>query len=146
MNAKLSILALILIGIAVGCKKDIFTDRPYLAFKSMSGNVIGQGQTLEINLEFADKNGDLTKDTIWTIYTTKNCPKSNLNDSMYLPAIPPRAYLKGTLTFTYSYGGSGVQIPQPQCAKNDTGYFRFFIRNGSNRSDTVSTPQIVVLK
>lgn len=145
MNVKLSILALILIGIAVGCKKDVFTDRPYLAFKSISGTVIGPGQTLEINLEFADKDGDLTKDTIWSIYTTKHCVNSNRNDSMLLPTIPPRPYLKGTLTFTYSYLGSGVQIPQPSCNQNDTGYFRFFIRNGSNRSDTISTPQIVVL-
>ncbi|MBN9299716.1 MAG: hypothetical protein J0I41_22125 [Filimonas sp.] len=146
MKAKLSILALILTGIAVGCKKDVFTDRPYLAFKSISGTVIGLGGGLEINLDFADKDGDMSKDTIWTIYTTKHCANSNYIDSMSLPNIPARPYLKGTLTFTFSYGGSGVQIPQPSCSQNDTGYFRFFIRNGSKRSDTISTPQIVVLK
>lgn len=149
MKTKSLILTAITL-IALSCNKDTYNTRPKLTFKSVNGTTFGNSQIVIFNIEFTDKEGDL-QDKIWVqkITRTSSCASTNFTDSLRVPTFTPTPNLKGTIELGYSTSiipGSNYTV-LPRCSKNDTCYFKFWIRdNAKNVSDTVVSPDIVFLK
>ena len=132
------------------CTKDTYNTKPSLSFKSVNGTSFSNGSTILFNLEFTDKEGDV-QDSIWIqkITRTKTC--TNFSDRTKIPSYTATANLKGIFEIGYSVGTSlSSNYPiLPGCPgnKNDTCYFKFWTRDlAKNVSDTVSSPDIIILK
>lgn len=147
MKAKLLIFSAILLGITA-CKKDSFTTRPQLQFKSVNGKTFGSGSAIIFSLEFTDKEGDL-QDSIWVQKVTRVNGCNNFSDRAKIPNFTATSNLKGVFEIGYSNGfvpGSNYTVI-PSCSKIDTCYFRFWTRdNAKNASDTVVSPDIIIVK
>ena len=149
MKAKLLILAVMLIGISA-CKKDQFTTKPQLKFKSVSPLVLNPNQLIEFQLEYTDKEGDI-QNKLYIQKITSNCPASDFSTSYAIPSnVPKTPNSKGELDIRYAYGiNLGYpSIAEPACpSQNDTCVFRFALTDkANNTSDTITSPQIVLIK
>jgi len=74
MKTKLLIVAVIMFAISA-CKKDEFTSKPQLSFKSINTTSLNQGDVLTFNITFTDAEGDI-QDTLWIQKVSKTCPSS----------------------------------------------------------------------
>lgn len=149
MKTKTLILTAITL-IALSCNKDTYNTRPKLTFKSVNGSSFSANQTIIFNIEFTDKEGDL-QDSIWVQKVTRIAGCNNFSDRLKIPAFIPTPNLKGTLEIGYGIGlnspGGYPILPQCPVGKNDTCYFKFWARDSQkNVSDTVTSPNIVILK
>jgi hypothetical protein len=97
-------------------------------------------------LGFTDPSASI--DSIFMQCVIPNCPNSCFRDSDALPALTLVPGQSGDITITYGYNTTGFhQVKNPQCFTNDTGYFRFELKNTAGRlSDTVNSPTIVIVK
>lgn len=149
MKTKLGlVLAISLVFSA--CSKDSYNTKPSLTFTSVNNTVFGNGNEMVFNLTFTDKEGDL-QDSIWIQKITKTKGCINFSDRSKIPVFTPTANLKGILEIGYSVGtnSSSLYPILPGCPgnKNDTCYFKFWARDlGKNVSDTVVSPEIIILK
>jgi hypothetical protein len=148
MKVKLFIVTLSLIIIAA-CKKDQYTTKPQLSFKKLNTNVLLPNQLLSFTLEYTDKEGDI-QDSIYIEKRTSNCSNSDFGKLYALPTeIPKQRNTKGELEIRFAYGINlgYAAIKEPACQRNDTCVFRFALRDkAKNISDTVTSPQIVLIK
>ncbi|NCT95559.1 MAG: hypothetical protein GXC72_14135 [Chitinophagaceae bacterium] len=147
MKAKLLIISAIIIG-AWACKKDTYTTRPQLKFKSVNGKVFGNNQAIVFTIEFTDKEGDV-QDSIWVQKVSRTNGCNNFSDRVKIPAFTATPNLKGDFELGYSIGivPGGNYTVIPTCSKNDTCYFRFWARDkAKNVSDTIVSSDIVILK
>lgn len=152
MNKKILITALSLICVAA-CKKDQFTTKPQLTFKSVNATSFVQGDQMEFVLDYTDKEGDI-QDSLYFEEVTKDpdCSSNNFKAFYAIPQdVPETKNAKGTIVVRFSYRviDPNGQIPTysgPQCQRNDTCYFRFALTDkAKNTSDTVESPQIVLV-
>ena len=132
--------------IFMGCKKDTFTTAPHLEIKSVNTTVLNQNQLLTFTFNFTDLQGDI--DSLFLQKINPHCSLSNYRDSLLLPAFPPSRKQQGQIFLTYGYRVDGYpSIGEPQCNFNDTCYFRFVLKDkGQNKSDTVNSQSIVIIK
>ncbi len=145
---------LILFAIPVlfyACKKDTYTTKPQLSVKSISGTTLGAGSLLLFQIEFTDKEGDV-QDTLWVQKISRTCPGSGgaqFTSPYKVPNFTPTANLKGIFEIGYGYNANiqGYQTITGCGFKNDTAYFRFWLKDkAKNVSDTLVTQNIVLLK
>lgn len=151
MRSKLLIVALISI-IAGACNKNQYTTKPQLKFIGANSYTFVQGQVMEFNLEFTDKEGDIQNNIyIEEITNDKLCADNNFKSLYPLPSnFPQQKNSKGNIIVRYIYGqvdGQYPDYPGPKCGRNDTCVFRFALTDlANNTSDTITTPQIVFIK
>lgn len=147
MKAKLLIFSAIILGITA-CKKDTYTTRPQLTFKSVNGKTFGSNSAIIFSIEFTDKEGDL-QDSIWVEKITRVNGCASFGDRAKIPNFTATSNLKGVFEIGYSTGfvpGSNYTV-LPSCSKTDTCYFRFWTRDkAKNVSDTVVSPDIIIVK
>lgn len=145
MKAKLLIISTILLAV-IACKKDTYTTKPQLTFKSVNGKSFGPNQAIIFSLEFTDKEGDI-QDSIWVQKVTRVNGCNNFNDRVKIPSFTPTNNLKGIFEVGYSTGnisGSNYTVI-PTCNKTDTCFFRFWVSDlAKNRSDTVVSTDIII--
>lgn len=132
------------------CKKDQYTTRPQLKFKSVSPQVLYPNQVIEFQIEYTDKEGDI-QNTLFVQKITSNCPASDFSSAYAVPSdVPKTPNAKGELDIRYAYGiNLGYpSIAEPACpSQNDTCVFRFALTDkANNTSDTITSPQIVLIK
>lgn len=153
MKAKLLIVTLSLLGFAA-CSKDKFNTTPQLKFESVNTQTLYPDQVIQFKLEYTDKEGDI-QDTIYIEKITRNCSASDFNGLYALPTDVPRVKnSKGELQITFAYGVNlgYPAIKEPACGTatnpiNDSCVFRFALKDKANNvSDTVSSPEIVLIK
>jgi hypothetical protein len=129
----------------ISCSKDSFQSKPQLFLKSVSSTNIPNGGNLEIKFRLTDKEGDF-RDTIWVKKITTRCPNSNFADSSIfrVPSDVPRTnFFDGEVVISLNYF-LGLQ---PRCTKADTAVFSFWMKDAAgNKSDTVSTPSIIIAR
>lgn len=129
----------------LSCGKETFQSRPQLTLKSVSSSIVPPQSGLQIVMRLTDKEGDFT-DTVWVEKITTRCPNSNFRDSLLyrIPAETPRKRnFDGEVVMTFSYP---FEL-QPRCTRDDTAVFSFWMRDkAGNRSDTVRTQPIIILK
>lgn len=149
MRTKLFITALTCLCIAA-CNKDAFTTKPQITFKSVNTQVLAPNQVIRFTLRYTDKEGDI-QNKLYVQKITQNCDLSNFEDMYAIPAnIPTQKDGEGDIVVTYGYGVDlgYPPIKEPVCpGQNDTCIFRFaLIDKANNTSDTISSPQIVLIK
>lgn len=129
----------------ISCSKDSFQSKPQLFLKSVSSTNIPTGGSLEIKFRLTDKEGDF-RDTIWVKKITTRCPNSNFADSSIfrVPSDVPRTnFFDAEVVINLNYF-LGLQ---PRCTKADTAVFSFWMKDAAgNKSDTVSTPSIIIAR
>jgi hypothetical protein len=129
----------------LSCGKDTVKSKPELKLKSVSTTRVEANKNLEVVLTLKDMEGDFT-DTVWVRKLTTRCPSSNFSDSLLYripPDLPRSANFAGDVILTFTY----ALVLQPRCTRPDTAVFSFWMKDSKgNRSDTVKTPQIVILR
>ena len=145
---------LILLAIPVmfyACKKDTYTTKPQIAIKSISSTTLKQGDVLLFQLSFTDAEGDI-QDTLWVQKVSRICPGTpgaQFISKNKVPDFTPTSNLKGILEIGYAYNAnvSGYSTISGCGTKNDTAYFKFWLKDkGKNVSDTISSENIILLK
>ena len=144
-NTKMrhTIIFLIFILLFCSCKKDKYTSKPQLTYKSVNTKTLKRGETLKITLGFTDAEGDLT-DTIFIKKIVRFCPanKGGFIDSTHtIPSFPSGKNQSGDIIITFSYNDLN-----PLCNRNDTAVFKFVLRDkAKNKSDTATSDPIAII-
>lgn len=144
MKAKVLIVGIITVTIvAIACKKDQFTTRPQLKFKSVNTELVLSNQSLVFYLQVTDKEGDFTgQSRVYSEKVSRHCADTETKDSLRIPEnITTRKDLDVEIEYAF-------QTP-PKCVANsavdDTCYFKFWIKDAANNvSDTVTSPTIII--
>ena len=136
----------------VACNKDKFQDAPSLTIKSISPTQVPLQSTMEIEMEFTDKQGDL--DSVFLVKNRINIKQKPVNNANFfnfkLPEFPEKS--KGTIKVTLRYNEDLISAISPntqQGAPNnrepDTLIFKIVVKDKSgNASDTTITDPIVI--
>lgn len=145
---------LILLAIPVmfyACKKDTYTTKPQISIQSVNHNVVAQGDVLIFDIAFTDKEGDI-QDTLWVQKVSRTCPTTagvQFISKNKVPDFTPTSNLKGLLEIGYGYNANvqGYSTITGCGSKNDTAYFKFWLKDKANNvSDTITSANIVLLK
>lgn len=129
------------------CNKDKFETKPTLTIKSYNFKELPRNQPLVVTLEYTDKQGDLGGGTV--VYSPKRLNRRPLPSN-----IPNYQDSTGVTIPVYANEPKAevdVRIPYNTLhrsdTENDTIVVRFyFIDKAKNRSDTVTTDQLVILR
>ena len=147
MKIKLLIAVLVVMG-CITCSKDTYNTTPTLKFESVNGTVFPQPSVVTFLLQCTDKEGDVV-DTIWVqrISKVNNCGSLSHTDSFAIPDFKPTKNVKAEFEFSYNYGSIFPPNLAACSQADDTSYFRFWMTDrANNKSDTVQSPDIVLLK
>ena len=142
------IIAFIAVIVIIACNKGNYQSKPTLKIKSLNGNIIPAGGTLNIAIEYTDKEGDLSQDTLLSIRVRQNRrplpPSGGISvDTLHniIPKFPEK--VKGEFDVTFDW----AKYLHQSDFENDTIIFKFVAKDGGGHtSDTVSTEKIVILK
>ena len=151
MNMKQYFGLFLLLGILVACGKDKFETKPQLTLKSVNNKEVPFNGNLVVNLEFTDKEGDVS-DSIYVIRERLNArqPIAPPPLEYTIPDFPSRD--KGEFEININYlnlvnGMSSIRIPgtNPSEFETDTLRLKFVARDkGGNFSDTLIVNDIFV--
>ncbi|NCI46090.1 hypothetical protein [Sediminibacterium soli] len=150
MKTKLLIL-LAIPFVFYACKKDTYTTKPQISVKQINKKVLTTGDILLFQIAFTDKEGDI-QDTLWVQKVSRVCPTTpgaQFLTRYRVPNFTPTKDLKGILEVGFAYNSSaGGYSSIAGCGtRNDTCYFKFWLKDkANNRSDTISTENIVLLR
>lgn len=141
--------ALVLVFI-VACGKDKLETKPSIKIKSFSSNIIPNGGGLRVELEFADKEGDISNALfVQKIRTNvKVLPTIRDTFSLLMPEFTNNS--RGTIEVNMDYSNHLVSAINPGIPPNvadDSLTIRFALRDlKGNVSDTVSIKNIIVIR
>ena len=142
---KRILVSCLLLAAVVSCNKDKFQTKPQIKIKSTNyEGVVPKGGTLRINLEFTDKEGDVS-DSLWVIRE-----RLNLKSPVVLPAQPykipsfpntSQGDIQVDLDYDFglTFGTPPIRIPGSVPTQNepDTMNLKFVVRDkAGNTSDT----------
>ena len=130
---------------ALSCNKDKFQTKPTIEIKSLSNDEVRPGETLEIRMEFTDKEGDLSDGILTYIRirtNTRAIPNPGINDKVdtvfsAIPEFPTTT--KGDIFLNIPYN-----FMDEDPGRNDTMFFKITVKDiKNNTSDTISTATVV---
>ncbi len=151
MKTKLWILLAIIPAFFYGCNKETFTSKPQLSIKSINSTTLKTGDLLLFDINFTDKEGDI-QDTLWVQKFSRVCPNTpgvQFTSLNKVPNFTPTSNLDGVLEIGFGYNANvqGYSTISGCGSKNDTAYFKFWLRDKAhNVSDTLTTQNIILLK
>lgn len=143
-----------LVTLVIACNKDKLETKPSLKLKSVSSSTIPVQGNLIVQLDFADKEGDIS-DTIFVKKIRINkivVPTIRDSFELQVPAFPDRS--RGVIELQLKYQNhliSAINPPSnggtPPDLHDDTLIFKFALRDkAKNISDTVTTDPIVIVR
>jgi hypothetical protein len=143
MTTKI-LLAAMMIGILFACSKNTYNTKPTLKIKSISKNVVEVGESLIVQLEVTDKEGDVT-DTLYFQKVRINQRKTfTIRDTLYFQIPDAPSSSDGIIQLDLDYNNYLVSAETP--TQNDTLLFRFALKDkADNVSDTVTTSEPIVI-
>jgi hypothetical protein len=152
MRSLLYVSALLTLSIA--CSKDKLETTPTLKFKSVNATTIQVGGNLIVQLEFADKEGDIS-DTVFVKKVRINkivVPTIRDSFELEVPEVPDRS--RGIIELNLKYQNhllSAINPPSsggtPPNLHDDTLIFKFVLRDqAKHSSDTVTTDPIIIVR
>jgi len=139
----------------LACGKDKPETKPSIKIKSVSADVIPNGGSLYVELEFADKEGDIN-DTLYILKKRLNKKEvATIRDSIArkVPDFPARS--RGTIELTLDYSNYLVSAQSPPVVtpgppptyEPDTVKMSFVIKDkANNKSDTVTIPRLIIIR
>lgn len=145
---------LLVVGAATACSKDKYETKPQLKFKSANYDVVPLSATLEINIEFTDKEGDVS-DSIFFVRQ-----RLNKRGPLTLPVLPYKIpdfpnTSKGEFQVNLNYSNDltlqlqPIRIPGSNPSRNepDTLNLKFVAKDkGGNKSDTLTLSNVIVIR
>lgn len=140
----ISIIVLLLTA-AAGCGDKISGNKPELKLEDVNTHEVAKNSLLRFSFSFQSKQA---ADSIYIEKVVPNCPASAFDAFFKVPDYPVSVG-KGNMDIFFVNGflGEYVDLRSPLCGTNDTVTFKFVIRDvGGNSSDTITSPQIVILK
>jgi hypothetical protein len=144
MKAIPAILTSSVLVLLFACSKDKFETKPRLEIKDYNSREIVRGQTLEVRINYYDKEGDLSQSPFVAIRVRQNAfplpPAQEKADTLRstLPEFPDKD--NGEITFRLGY-----DFLKESVTENDTLIFRFaVVDKAGNKSDTITSEPIVV--
>lgn len=146
---------LLLLSIVVSCSKDKANTKPSIKFKNINGSEFLPGSTVNITLEYTDKEGDLGNGTLTYVRNRTNLkpitdPASNDKadtSTTTLPDFPNTTTGEISVLIPYTFLDEDP-LPSNDSAHaslyNDTMVFKIFVTDvQGNKSDTIVTPQVI---
>jgi hypothetical protein len=148
-NRLLFLTALLLV--IIGCNKNGFNTRPSIKIKSVDPTVVGINSSMLIELEFTDKEGDISNSIFIQKIRLNKVPVPTIRDSFSLPVPDFPGKSKGFIKLLLDYQNHLVSAVNPPGApanpEPDTLIIRMALKDkGNNVSDTVSTEQVVIIR
>ena len=139
------LVAVVACVVLAACSKDTFETKPTLEIIDYNTREVFQGNTLQIVMNYTDKEGDLSQGTLTAMIRRQNQipildPNQDKADSLWyvLPEFPARD--KGEITFRLGY-----DFLKETLSENDTIRIRFTVTDQElNVSDSVLTEPIVI--
>ncbi len=134
-----------------GCKKSSFTTKPQLSFGKQNATELRQGNIITFTINFTDKEGDI-QDTIWAQKISRVCtspPNVQFISPYPIPNFTATPNLEGKLELSFVYNANipGVSSIVGCTNKNDTTFFRFWMKDkAQNRSDTIQSSDIILIR
>jgi hypothetical protein len=143
---KLIIAGLALIAL-IACNKDKFQTKPQITIRDYSSKEISQGGTLEVRLNYTDKEGDVGQGSFFGARLRQNIRALNPTDNdqldtlrYSLPEMPDID--KGVIVMKLDYN-----FLKESLTENDTIVFKIAIKDrAGNASDTLTTDKLVIKK
>jgi hypothetical protein len=152
---KNTLTAFLFLALITGCSKNKFQTKPQLKLLSTSALDVAKNGTLEVSLEFTDKEGDVDDSVLVRRYRTNRRPvgpQGTKLDSFRLkiPDFPDRQ--KGELNIIFSYQDlimtvDDLSVPgtNPVQIESDSIVYKFVARDkAGNKSDTLVLNNVVV--
>ena len=142
------ILCLLVLVILAACSKDKFQTKPLIEIKSYNTKTIAKanGNELRININYFDKEGDLSQAQFFAVRQRLNVKPLNANSDKadtlryQLPKFPDKDH--GEIVFQIGY-----DFLKESQTENDTLVFRFAVTDrGGNKSDTITSSKLVILQ
>lgn len=141
------LLAGFVLVVLIACNKDKFQTKPQITIKSYNSKEISPGNTLEVNLNYTDKEGDVGQGSFFGARVRQNIrplagsDNDQLDTLRYsLPEMPDID--KGVIQMKLDYN-----FLKESLTENDTLVFRIAIKDrAGNASDTLTTDKIVIKK
>ncbi|MES1219631.1 MAG: hypothetical protein ABUT20_29290 [Bacteroidota bacterium] len=131
------------------CNKDKFTTDPQVTVKSISPGEVNQGNIIDLEAKFTDKEGDL--DSALIVYKWYEGDSATVIDtlrysveSLNLPKKTP----KGDISVQFEYGSNNTgYLPFPSVSKDTTSTFGLLlIDRASHRSNYSESSKIRLKK
>ena len=152
MKTRIWLAVIITFGI-ISCGKDRFETKPQLEYLSRNTDVVEASQSLRLNIEFRDKEGDVS-DTLFIVRQRLNKKGPvQLPASFYqIPDFPKTDKGEFEITLDYSQqlttGLTAIPIPgsgNPPKKEIDTLRIKIVARDlGGNKSDTLVVDNVYV--
>ena len=152
MKSIISISALFILIFA--CNKDKFETKPRLTVKSVSDKLIPFNGSIDVTLEFTDKEGDVN-DSIFVIRERINRrgPLVRPASPYKIPAFPNTTKGEFLVSLEYSrgltFGISPIRILGSNPARNepDTMNLKFVAKDqAGNKSDTATVGNVIIIR
>ncbi len=140
----ISIIVLLLTA-AAGCGDKISGNKPSLKLDGVNTHEVARNSLLRFSFSFESKHA---ADSIYIEKVVPDCPGSSFEAFFKVPDYPVSVG-KGNMDIFFVNGflGEYVDLRSPTCGMNDTVTFKFVLRDiEGNISDTITSPQIVILK
>jgi len=151
MKSIISISALLLV---LACNKDKFQTIPQLTVKSVSDKLVPFNGSIDVTLEFTDKEGDVN-DSIFVIRQRVNRrgPLVRPASPYKIPAFPNTTKGEFIVSLEYNlgltFGISPIRIVGSNPARNepDTLNIKFVAKDqAGNKSDTVTVENVIITR
>jgi hypothetical protein len=142
------ILFLLVLIVLAACNKDKFQTKPLIEIKSYNSKTIakGNGNELRIDINYFDKEGDLSEGDFFAVRQRLNVKPLTANSDKAdtlrypLPKFPDTDH--GQIVFQIGY-----DFLKESQVENDTLVFRFAVTDrGGNKSDTITSSKLVILQ
>lgn len=141
--------AIAIIVFFIACNKDKLQTKPSIKLKSISSKFVPIKGMMNVELEFADKEGDIVKDTLLLIKVRNNERETEtVRDTilLFLPDYPAKD--RGLIEMNLDYDNHLISASDPNGPggkQNDSLTFKIILKdNASNVSDTLKIDDIVI--
>ncbi len=152
---KTRIMLVVIIALAIiGCDKDKFETVPKLKLKSVSPDVVPVNGNLRMNVEYTDKEGDVS-DSLFIIRQRLNVkgPITMPVSPYDIPGFPFKNKGEFEITLEYQrhliFAMQPIRIPGSNPPRNEIDTLRLKIvakDNGGNKSDTLVVDNVYVIR
>ena len=138
----------------IACGKDRFQTVPQLRLKSRNSDIVQLNETFRLNIEFTDKEGDVT-DTLFIVRQRLNIkrPETKIASPYKIPDFPKTD--KGEFEITMEYqrdlvlalGAISIPGSNPQRNEIDTLLLKIVAKDkAGNKSDTLVVDKVYVCR
>jgi hypothetical protein len=147
-------LALIVIIAIISCGKDRFQTKPQLKFKSRNTDIVALNSDLRLNIEFTDKEGDVT-DSVLIVRQRLNVrfPETKPANPYKIPTFPKTDKGEFEITMRYQFDlvtgfiAHDALGASPQRKEIDTLRLKIVARDkAGNKSDTLVIDNVYVCR